>query len=266
MEQIFVDPIFTNPGEVIPIIKALADPTRLGMLLTMNSFAPKGCTASQLADNLSKKIPTILHHLEMLQDLGLADYKMEKNEAGREIKHWIVINPKFNLKIDLEEYPKYLRFYGDKLSDYSKLNQFIMFLFEEEKIKKRTITNDFINSNPPKEIQKKINSYIRSVKSTSHTEIDNFQAQEIYNQLTTQEKLEKYLRRWILKAFKDSAGILQLDFFEIGREFNLDTNLRQSLFEYFMRSSMFEIRAYTESGQPVQRIVLKEEFIDEIDL
>lgn len=254
MEQIFVDPIFTNPGEVIPIIKALADPTRLGMLLQMNSFSPKGCTASQLADKLSKKIPTILHHLEMLQELGLADYHMEKNEAGREIKHWKVTKTSFQLDINLNLF-----------SDVNvELDELILILFEQEKQSNKTITIKFGEENSPEIIRAKLNSFFKNVSKYSTRNITELQAQEIHSRLLRKPDLVKYLRKWILMAFKASGGNLQLSFFELGNEFNLGPELRKDLYESFMRSQKFQLND-PEEGQGVPRIMLKSQFIDDFE-
>jgi DNA-binding transcriptional ArsR family regulator len=249
-----VDPIFTNPGEVIPVIKALADPTRLGMLLQMNSFAPKGCTASQLADKLGKKIPTILHHLEKLQELGLADYKMEKNEAGREIKHWKVTNTIIQLEINL-----------DLFTDANtELDELILLFFEQERRTNRTITMDFIEENTPEIIEDKLNIFFKDVKKYSSRNITSLQAQEIHSKLFRKSDLEKYLRKWILMAFKASGGNLQLSFFELGTEFNLGPILRKNLYESFMRSHKFQLGDPVD-GQGVPRIMLKPEYLDDFD-
>ncbi len=254
MEQIFVDPTFTNPGEVIPVIKALADPTRLGMLLQMNSYAPKGCTASQLADKLGKKIPTILHHLEKLQELGLADYKMEKNEAGREIKHWKVTKTRIQLEINL-----------DLFTDANtELDELILLLFDEERRTNKAITVKFTEENSPEIIEKKLNNLFKSVDKYSSRNITQLQAQEIYSRLLRKSDLIKYLRKWILMAFKASAGNLQLSFFELGTEFNLDDELRKDLYESFMRSQKFQLSDPVE-GQGVPRIMLKREYVDDFD-
>jgi DNA-binding transcriptional ArsR family regulator len=254
MEQIFVDPIFTNPGEVIPIIKALADPTRLGMLLTMNSFAPKGCTASQLADKLSKKIPTILHHLEMLQELGLADYQMEKNEAGREIKHWKVTKTNFQLDINL-----------DLFSDINiELDELILMLFEQEKLAKNIITINFGRKNTPKNIQDKLSSFFKNVAKYSARNVTELQAQEIHSRLQKKTDLVKYLRKWILQAFKASGGTLQLNYSELGNEFNLGDELQKILYESFMRSQKFQL-SNLEEGQRAPRIMLKPQYVDDFE-
>ncbi len=79
---------FDKPAQVIQVIEALADPTRRRMLLLMYRNAPNGLTASNLADMLRKKIPTILHHLKSLEELDLAYFDMQKIAGERKVKHW----------------------------------------------------------------------------------------------------------------------------------------------------------------------------------
>jgi len=253
-----LDPTFTDPGEVIPVIKALADPTRLGMLLSMNTASPKGLTASQLADRMGKKIPTILHHLEKLRELGLANYEMEKNEAGREIKHWRVISPNFSLEINLSAF-----------TDATEIiDELILYLFEEEKRTcegtEKRITINYTQENSPEDIEKKLLKYLKETKISTQN-IDIHHAQEIHARLAKGSGLEKYLRKWILKAFKDSAASLQLDFFELGDRFVLGRKLQQTLYEYFIQSNKFSAIGYTEDGRPVQRLKLRPEFLDDPD-
>jgi len=250
-----VDSTFSSPGEVIQVIKALADPTRLGMLLNMNSNAPKGVTASRLADRLGKKIPTILHHLEKLQELGLTEYHMAENEAGRKIKHWRVINPNILLEINL-----------DTFSDArDEIDIYILYLFEEEKRRNGTITVDYTRHNTAETIHEKVNAFLREVKSDSNREVTIDQAKEIISKLEKKGELEKHIRNWVFKAFKDSAASLQLDFFELGTRFALGPELRSQIYEHFVSSSKFSSIGYSEQGQPVVRLKLRPEFLDDPD-
>ena len=261
-----MDHIYANPSKVIPVIKALADPTRLEMLLHINIAAPRGLTASQLADKLGKKIPTVLHHLEKLNDLELVEYKMEKfGETGRKIKHWQLIKSSFLLQIDLNTLADFTDFYGKSLSDYSQLDELILYLFEEEKRKGITINSDYVDHNTPESIHKKLTTYINEVKPSSFHEITIFHAQEIHARLKENDRLEKYLQKWILKTFRDSGAILQLNFFELGDWFSLGQELRRRMYEYLIESNKFSSIVYDESGQPVQRLKLRPEFLDPID-
>ncbi|MHA1976864.1 MAG: ArsR/SmtB family transcription factor [Candidatus Hodarchaeales archaeon] len=248
-----MEPTFTDPGEVIPVIKALADPTRLGMLLSMNTASPKGVTASQLADIMGKKIPTILHHLEKLRELGLAAFKMEKNEAGRDIKHWRVINSKFLLEINL-----------DAFTDATVIiEELILYLFEGEKKSDERITFNYTDVNSPEIIKEKLLKYLKESNISSTQSVELHHAQEIHSRLAKSAGLEKYLRKWILKAFKDSAASLQLDFFELGDRFVLGRKLQQTLYEHFIQSNKFSAIGYTEDGRPIQRLKLRLEFLDD---
>jgi DNA-binding transcriptional ArsR family regulator len=250
-----VDSTFSNPGEVIQVIKALADPTRLAMLLNMNSNAPKGVTASRLADRLGKKIPTILHHLEKLQELRLAEYHMAENEAGRKIKHWRVVNPNFLLEINLNVFT----------DARDEIDIYILYLFEEEKKRKGTITFDYTKNNTVETICEKVNTYLREVKTDSNREVTISQAQEILSKLEKKGELEKQIRIWVFKAFRDSAASLQLDFFELGTEFALGPELRGLIYEHFISSNKFSSIGYSDQGQPVVRLKLRPEFLDDPD-
>ncbi|MHA2110294.1 MAG: winged helix-turn-helix domain-containing protein [Candidatus Hodarchaeales archaeon] len=267
-----MDSTFSNPGEVIQVIKALADPTRLAMLLNMNSNAPKGVTASRLnmnsnapkgvtasrlADRLGKKIPTILHHLEKLQELRLAEYHMAENEAGRKIKHWRVVNPNFLLEINLNVYV-----FTDARDE---IDIYILYLFEEEKKRKGTITFDYTKNNTVETICEKVNTYLREVKTDSNREVTISQAQEILSKLEKKGELEKQIRIWVFKAFRDSAASLQLDFFELGTEFALGPELRGLIYEHFISSNKFSSIGYSDQGQPVVRLKLRPEFLDDPD-
>ncbi|MHA1947346.1 MAG: winged helix-turn-helix domain-containing protein [Candidatus Hodarchaeales archaeon] len=250
-----MDSTFSNPGEVIQVIKALADPTRLAMLLNMNSNAPKGVTASRLADRLGKKIPTILHHLEKLQELRLAEYHMAENEAGRKIKHWRVVNPNFLLEINLNVFT----------DARDEIDIYILYLFEEEKKRKGTITFDYTKNNTVETICEKVNTYLREVKTDSNREVTISQAQEILSKLEKKGELEKQIRIWVFKAFRDSAASLQLDFFELGTEFALGPELRGLIYEHFISSNKFSSIGYSDQGQPVVRLKLRPEFLDDPD-
>jgi DNA-binding transcriptional ArsR family regulator len=250
---------------VIPIIKAMADPTRLEMLLYINESAPKGLTASQLADKLGKKIPTILHHLDKLNDLGLVNYSMEKiGEAGRPVKHWKVEKHTFQLKVDMNTIADFTDFYGKSLSDYSQLDELILYLFEEEKRRKSTIDYDYVSQNTPESILAKLTTYKNEVKPSSFLDITIFHAQEIHSRLRENDQLEKYLQKWILKTFRDSGATLQLDFFELGEWFRLGQELRRRLYEFLIESNKFSSIVYDDSGQPIQRLKLREEFLDSV--
>jgi DNA-binding transcriptional ArsR family regulator len=236
-----------KPGEVILVIKALADPTRRKMLLLMHENSPRGLTASHLADELDKKIPTILHHLEKLEDLDLAHYVMEKIAGGhREVKHWKVKHQKFVLEVDM-----------DSISTEGFIpDKYILTLFEEEKGAGGSISTDFVGDNQPEVILQKL--------KRKYPEVSLRKAEVIHAQLSQKEDLLQYLEKWIYNEFTNSAGELQLDFFEFGSHFALDDNLRRELFEKLMHSGNFSLYAYGEDGRPIQRVAIRREYLEEI--
>ena len=257
---------YTNPSKVIPVIKALADPTRLEMLLHINDAAPKGLTASQLADKIGKKIPTVLHHLDKLNDLGLVIFTMEKiADAGREVKHWRVDKPEFNLTIEMNTIADFTDFYGKSLSDYRQLDELILFLFEEEKMRRNTIDINYVEQNTPEGILEKLTSFINRKKPDYFLDINIFHTQEIHSRLMENSQLEKYLEKWILKIFRDSAGNLQLHFLELAEYFVLGQELRRRMHERLIESNKFSTIHYDGEGNPVHRLRLRSEFLDPID-
>lgn len=236
-----------KPGEVIQVIKALADPTRRKMLLLMHENSPKGLTASHLADELDKKIPTILHHLEKLEELDLAYYVMEKITGGhREVKHWKVKHQKFVIEVDMDSI-SIEGFIPDK---------YILTLFEEEKGAGGSISENFVDNNQPMVILNKL--------KRKFPEFTKRKAEVIHVRLSQKEDLLHYLEKWIYSEFINSAGELQLDFFEFGSHFALDDNLRRELFEILMHSGNFSLYAYGEDGRPIQRVAIQREYLDRI--
>ncbi|MHA2225744.1 MAG: ArsR/SmtB family transcription factor [Candidatus Hodarchaeales archaeon] len=237
-----------KPGQVIQVIKALADSTRRHILLLLHENAPKGLTASVLADNLGKKIPTILHHLEKLKDLDLAYFTMEKMGGGdRQVKHWKVKHLKFAIEVDF-----------DSISIESftpeKQLKYIFSLFEEEKAAKKAISEDFAIINQPGDILERLNN--------KFPEISQREAEVIHSQLSDNKGLIQYLQKWIYQEFLDSGGALQLDFFEFGLQFALNDTLRRNLFEDLVNSQNFTLYTYTDDGRVIQRLALHSEYLE----
>jgi DNA-binding transcriptional ArsR family regulator len=245
IQELFpVETFFDDPSEVIQVIEALADPTRRKMLLLMQQNAPKGLTASQLADMLRKKIPTILHHLRSLEELKLANYTMEKiGGEGREVKHWKISHQQLILKIDMES----IGFLPEN---------YILTLFEEYKIHQGTLTSDFGKKITPKQIF----DFLRP----KYADITERHAEVIKNHLKRKQDLEHYLLKWIYQEFINSAGSLQLDFFEFGSHFALGEDLRRSLYEKLMESQNFSSYGYTEEGRPIQRMAIRSEYLESL--
>ncbi len=235
---------YDNPSQVIQVIEALADPTRRKMLLLMQQNAPKGLTASQLADILRKKIPTILHHLKSLEELKLANFTMEKiGGEGREVKHWKISHQQLILKIDMES----IGFLPES---------YILTLFDEYKIREGTFTPDFGKKMTPE----KIIDLLRP----KYADITERHAEVIKNNLKRRHDLEHYLLKWIYQEFVNSAGSLQLDFFEFGSHFALGEDLRRSLYEQLMESQNFSNYGYTQEGRPIQRMALRPEYLESL--
>ncbi|MFX1284947.1 MAG: ArsR/SmtB family transcription factor [Promethearchaeota archaeon] len=229
---------YDKPGQVIQVIEALADPTRRRMLLLMYRN-PTGLTASNLADMLRKKIPTILHHLKSLEELDLAYFSMEKIGGQREVKHWKVKHKTFVINIDMES--------------IALPEDYIIALFEDEKSRAGIITEDFGKSISASEIIERL--------QIRFPDISDRQAEIIKAHLSRKRDLEHYLQQWIYGEFVNSAGTLQLNFFEFGQHFALDDKLRGTIFQKLMESQNFTPYSYTENGQVTQRITLRSEYI-----
>lgn len=230
---------YDQPGQVIQVIEALADPTRRRMLLLMYRN-PKGLTASNIADLLRKKIPTILHHLKSLEELDLAYYSMEKIGGQREVKHWQVKHKKFIIDIDMDS--------------IALPEDFIIALFEDEKSRAGMITENFGKTLHPEDIRERL--------QVKHCDITDRQAEILKGHLSRKRDLEHYLQQWIYGEFINSGGSLQLNFWEFGQHFALDENLRRILFEKLTESPNFT-NTYTprENGEVIQRMALRSEYL-----
>lgn len=232
---------FDEPTLVIQIIEALADPTRRKMLLLMHQNAPTGLTASNLADMLRKKIPTILHHLKSLEELGLAEFKMEKIAGGgREVKHWIICHPQLTLQIDM----KTIGFLPEN---------YIINLFEELKKSGETITTKIANELETNDILQMISPKIPDI-TERHADI-------IRTNIKKRKDLEHYLQQWIHQEYINSAHEgrprLQLTFREFSSYFALDEQLTRSLFDKLASSEDWIIFEYQSNGEIVHRLALR---------
>ncbi len=232
----------------IQVIEALADPTRRKMLVLIQQNAPTGLTASQLADKLRKKIPTILHHLKTLEEVGLASFKMQRMDSGgREVKHWNIKNEKILVKIDMSEI-------GFLPEDYIlSLFNAISSLYNKDEFKTQ---NKRITTNFGEEAD--IDTIMDLLK-TRYPDITFRQAEIIQNTLKREKDLYLYLEEWIRNEFKNSRDpitgtSLQLDWWEFGEHFKLGEKLRERIFESLVRSSDFVLHEYFVNGQPRQRL------------
>ncbi|MHA1974225.1 MAG: ArsR/SmtB family transcription factor [Candidatus Hodarchaeales archaeon] len=232
-----------KPGQAIEVIKAFADTTRRRILLLLSKASPRGLTASALADHeaINKSIPTILHHLEKLQELGLIYYEMEKiGKSERLVKHWKIKYKTFVIKIDTESL---------ELEDFDP-REYIIHLFEKHKAAGGIITESFGSS-------KTLDS-IKQDLLDKRPGITDREIQIIHNILNDPLELQEYLESWILKAFRESGGALRLDFQRFGAFFALDGELRRIMIERLINSGKF-FWEYTD----LQRIALRPEFLKE---
>ncbi|NHJ02455.1 MAG: ArsR family transcriptional regulator [Candidatus Heimdallarchaeota archaeon] len=232
----------------IQVIEALADPTRRKILLLIQQNAPKGLTASQLADKLRKKIPTILHHLKSLEELGLAEFTMERMESGgREVKHWNITHQKILVKIDMNEI-------GFLPEDYIlTLFNAISALYNKPELKNQ---NKRINANFGEEIDP---DTIIDLLNKRYPNITFRQAEVIQNTLKREKDLLVYIEEWIRNEFKNSRDpitgtSLQLDWWEFGEYFKLGEKLRERIFDKLVRSGDFVLYEYVVDGQHRQRL------------
>ncbi len=99
----------------LKVIQALGEKTRLEILRLLLEAEPNGLTAKELAALVNKKIPTILHHLEILAEAGCIYHELKPHrEYKREVKHWRVIQNNITLNIDL----KILAWMSKSFDDY----------------------------------------------------------------------------------------------------------------------------------------------------
>lgn len=64
-------PVIARPGELAELLKALADPTRLGMLDLLAQRNAPLCVC-EITERFPQNQPTISHHLRILREAGLA--------------------------------------------------------------------------------------------------------------------------------------------------------------------------------------------------
>jgi DNA-binding transcriptional ArsR family regulator len=244
-----LDPFFLRNHEAIEALNVLADKTRLDMLRLMKQYYPKGLTASDLSTELNKSIPTILHHLDLLETLKFAYYEMEAISDGkRKVKHWKLLHQKIHLEIDIDN----LAFSIDEIQER------IFTLFEEEKGAGGFITTDFASSLTVEKIIERLDKIYQDITAD--------QAEIILHSLSTTDGLLNYVEKWIYREFLNSAGNLQLQFFTFGRYFALDDKLRGEIYQKLVNSPDFFIQAFQdlESGNEVTGIALRPEALKKL--
>ncbi|MFQ5978140.1 MAG: ArsR/SmtB family transcription factor [Candidatus Heimdallarchaeota archaeon] len=91
-----------DPELAAKVIEALSEKTRLAVLAEIIS-AKDGTTASDIAERVNKKIPTILYHLDILSHAGLVTIELKQKVpgVGRPVKHWKVAKKAVQIEIDI---------------------------------------------------------------------------------------------------------------------------------------------------------------------
>lgn len=103
LERIQSSEITSDPVAIQAIIDALTERTRLFILKCIEE-SEYGAVATELAQTIRKKVPTVLYHLERLEQAGLIRSEMKSRVPGdsREVKHWILVRDQLVLYIDLK--------------------------------------------------------------------------------------------------------------------------------------------------------------------
>jgi len=83
------------------IIDCLADETRRNILKILVEKKRAGASASELADFLKLRIPTIMEHLDLLEEAGLVRFQYRQRN-GRMLKVYELLDTVITLQMDLE--------------------------------------------------------------------------------------------------------------------------------------------------------------------
>jgi len=233
-----VDTYSPKAGQAIQVISVFADPTRRKIMLELYKARPTGLTASKLSEHpeINKSIPTILHHLEKLQELNLIYYSMEKIEnSNREVKHWKIDYESFLIKIDMQSLA---------LDDFNP-DVYIFALFNRLKDDKWTLTEAFGHEYSIEQLKNDL--------SQKFPVITDRIVQILWNSLQDKTEFLNFVENWIINTFRESGGTLRLDFQEFGHSFSLDDYLRRYMFEKLMASGNFT----WDLTEGKQRIIIK---------
>jgi len=106
---------YNDPEHAAKVLEALSERSRLAVLGILLGH-PNGITASEIAEKVDKKIPTILYHLEILSQAGLVitELKQRIDGVGRPVKHWKVEKTAIRVEIDIPS----LILFSEPLSSY----------------------------------------------------------------------------------------------------------------------------------------------------
>ncbi|MFX0095726.1 MAG: ArsR/SmtB family transcription factor, partial [Candidatus Hodarchaeota archaeon] len=102
-ERINKSNIVSNPVAIQMIIETLSERTRLFILKCLQD-TPYGLMATDIANRINKKVPTVLYHLDRLRDAGIVYEEIKPRAEGekREVKHWLIADQSITLDIELE--------------------------------------------------------------------------------------------------------------------------------------------------------------------
>ncbi|MFX0062757.1 MAG: ArsR/SmtB family transcription factor [Candidatus Hermodarchaeota archaeon] len=190
--------VTSDPITIQLIIDALSERTRLFMLRCIEE-EEYGVVATELAQKIKKKVPTVLYHLERLEQAGLIRSEMKPRvpEDSRLVKHWVLVTKRLKLNIDLKPL-SYL---------YKDLETYIS-AFQRNLRKKGRLTAELISQVTAEEISRHLNvplafsevikNYLTSVKVASilaqelDTEFKEALKSKISLRMTVQDIVAKY--------------------------------------------------------------------------
>jgi DNA-binding transcriptional ArsR family regulator len=216
---------YDEPETAIKIIEALADQTRRRILLHIQEN-PDGVTASNIAKTVNKKIPTVLHHLKMFDELHLIRSEMKPihgTERERKVKHWFISEERLTIELDFS----YIAFIPDKD---------IMTLFDKLRNNKNIIsdllsTNEFLTENNDGSLE----NYLMEI----NPRLNERRIDIIRHALKRQ--LNYYLQKWIDRDYDHSMQALALDLLEFQDHFALDRQLAEAMFNKLATSSNYDL-------------------------
>lgn len=211
------------------LLDALGEKSRRKILEILAESPENGLTASDLAERIGKKIPTILHHLQSLEAVGLIEnVERPLDSVHRPVKHWRLRFQIINIKIDFANVPSSVRSLAFSFLDhYSK---------DEGGI----ITKTLPGTVKIKDIETAL-SLDREVGRS-------------VRDLLKPETFPSTLIDWVVKDFEDckEEGIrLQMNQPELEAKFNLDSELTTEIYWTLVETGDFLIDRLS------QRISLK---------
>lgn len=205
-----------NPDVAINIMEALADQSRRRILLLLHKNKD-GVTASEIASFVNKSVPTVLHHLSMLDKLGLIHNEMKPlygKEGDRKVKHWLLSEETLEIEIDFS------------LIAFMP-NEIIMNLFKLMQDEKREISAGLVND----EIV--LEEYLRALKP----QLNIRQVKIVVNAL--KKEFLHYIQEWIDQTYDHSGRHLALNTNEFREYFSLEDDLASSQFDLLQNSKKY---------------------------